>query len=279
MTAPLLPLHEMLLTALPLEGKRLWRLFLSHLLKEPVDAFFFHPYPHLNDQQYQQLSQWIKQAMDGVPWSRIVQEREFWSLSFSLSPATLDPRPDSETMVEAVLQTFPDKLHPYAFADLGTGSGCLLIALLSEYRQASGIGIDINLESLHIAQSNAHRHGLTDRTKFLAGNWLHPLHKSVDVLISNPPYISDADYERLSPIVKNFDPPQALKAGSDGLEAYRIITKQLASFPYLPSHIFLEIGHGQKNEVSALFQKIGYPLRSTFLDLQAIPRILYFSHM
>lgn len=279
MTAPLLPLHEMLLNALPLEGKRLWRLFLSYLLKEPADSFFFHPYPHLNDQQCQQLTQWINQAIDGVPWPRIVQEREFWSLSFSLNPETLDPRPDSETMVEAVLQTFPDKLYPYAFADVGTGSGCLLIALLSEYQKASGIGIDIDPECTRIAQSNAHRHGLTDRTKFLAGNWLSPLQKPFDILISNPPYISDADYERLSPIVKNFDPPQALKAGSDGLEAYRIITQQLASFPYLPSHIFLEIGHGQKDDVCTLFQKIGYPLRSTFLDIQTIPRVLYFSHM
>ena len=274
--SPLLPLYEQLLTALPLEGKRLWRLFLSQLLNKPADSFLFHSYPPLREQQYQQLNAWVKQALDGVPWPRIVQEREFWSLTFALSPATLDPRADSETLVEAVLKTFPDTLQPYSFVDLGTGSGCLLIALLSEYRSATGIGVDINPQSLRTAQANAHRHGLMERAEFLSGNWLSPLRKSFDILISNPPYISDGDYDCLPPIVKNFDPPQALKGGSDGLAAYRLIAQQLSSFPYPPSHIFLEIGRGQKEDICPPFHKIGYSLRAHFLDLQGICRVLYF---
>lgn len=276
MTSPLLPLYEKLLTTLPLEGKRLWRLFLSQLLNKPADSFLFHPYPFLRDQQYQQLDTWVKQALDGVPWPRIVLEREFWSLTFALSPATLDPRADSETLVEAVLKTFPDTLQPYSFVDLGTGSGCLLIALLSEYRSATGIGVDINPQSLRTAQANAHRHGLTERAEFLSGDWLSPLQKPFDILISNPPYISDGDYDCLPPIVKNFDPPQALRGGIDGLAAYGLMAQQLSSFPYPPSHIFLEIGRGQKEDICPLFHKIGYSLRAHFLDLQGICRVLYF---
>ena len=161
------------------------------------------------------------------PLSRIVGRREFWGLEFLLSADTLDPRPDSETVVEAVLARLPDRDRSYRFLDLGTGTGCLLLALLSEYPVASGVGIDIAPGAAATARDNATRLGIGARAHFIAGNWAAALTGRFDAVVANPPYIERAAIAALPPRCATTIPSARSTAARDGLEAYRAIAAEL----------------------------------------------------
>ena len=145
-----------------------------------------------------------------------------------MSPATLDPRPDSETLIEVALKLLTPVDKP-SLLDLGTGSGCLLIALLHERPDASGLGIDLDMKALEIAQENARNSSVSSRATFRHGRWAEGLVGPFDLIISNPPYIPGPDIENLSREVREFDPMLALDGGADGLDAYRAITLALPS--------------------------------------------------
>src|SRR5689334_2887359 len=162
------------------------------------------------------------------PISRILGSREFWSLRFAVGPATLDPRPDSETLVEAVLARISDRNAELALLDLGAGTGCLLLALLSELPRARGTGVDISADARDIAASNARALGLDSRAAFQQGDWARGISARFDVIVSNPPYIESTAIEGLEPEVAQYDPRAALDGGADGLSAYRILIPQAA---------------------------------------------------
>lgn len=215
------------------------------------------------------------------PVSRILGEREFWSLAFGLNGATLDPRADSETLVEAALAEIGDRGAPLRILDLGTGSGCLLLALLSELPQADGCGIDISTEAVTQASANAERLGLSSRAGFLVHSWGQGLALGGaadagpwDLVVSNPPYIASGDIAGLAPEVAGFDPPGALDGGADGLDAYRDLIPAVAAVLRPEGLLALEIGHGQAAAVEGLLRAAGLaPLRRA-ADLAGIERCL-----
>jgi len=210
------------------------------------------------------------------PISRILGNREFWSLRFRVGPATLDPRPDSETLVSAVLERIPDRNAGIAILDLGTGTGCLLLALLSELPRAQGVGIDIDDAARAIASANAEALGLSARTEFRLGDWARDISAQFDVIISNPPYIESLAIDGLAPEVSKYDPRGALDGGPDGLAAYRALMPQAARCLKPGGLLALEIGAGQGAGVRALAAHAGLMELGGAQDLAGIERCLLF---
>ena len=210
------------------------------------------------------------------PVSRILGRREFWSLDFVVTPDVLDPRPDSEVLVETALHLFPDRNTPLRIADLGTGSGCLLLAVLSERPAATGIGTDASAAALEVARQNAARLGLADRARFRQGNWTDPLDERVDLVLANPPYIPSGEIAGLAPEVAEHDPRGALDGGVDGLDAYRTLAACLPDVVAANGRILLEIGAEQATSIVDLMSAGGLALDRAVSDLAGRDRCLVF---
>lgn len=208
------------------------------------------------------------------PPSRIAGEREFWSLAFELSPATLDPRPDTETLVEAVLERVPDRSARLSVLDLGTGTGCILAALLTELPESTGVGIDRSVEAVGTARRNAARLGLVDRAGFVAADWASAIEGRFDIIVSNPPYVPTADIASLDPGVSRWDPPAALDGGADGLAAYRTLAPELCRLLAAGGIAALEVGIGQADAVAALLARAGLRHVDTRGDLNGVARVV-----
>ena len=191
------------------------------------------------------------------PVSRILGTREFWSLPFKISPDTLDPRPDSETLVGAVLARIGDRQAALTILDLGTGSGCLLLALLAELPHARGLGVDISEAALGIARQNAAALGLDDRASFLRASWGAAVTKAWQVIVSNPPYIVSGDLPGLAPEVRTYDPAVALAGGADGLEAYRALAPDIARLVAPGGLVALEIESARIANVETMLRDAG----------------------
>jgi release factor glutamine methyltransferase len=253
------------------------RLLACRLLGGGPELLLAHPDRVLTREESTRLESAVARRAAREPVSRILGEREFWSLPFVLNAATLDPRPDSETLVEAVLAATGDRAAALRILDLGTGSGCLLLALLSELPRATGCGIDISAEAVAVAGENAARLGLAGRARFLVHSWTAGLdlaEEPWDVVVGNPPYIASREIERLEPEVAGFDPPAALDGGDDGLDAYRALIPPAASVLRPGGLIALEVGFGQSEAVERLLADCGLrPLRRA-LDLAGAERCL-----
>jgi release factor glutamine methyltransferase len=201
------------------------------------------------------------------PMAYIIGSAGFWGLEFQVSPATLIPRADTEALVEAALELAPQARR---VLDLGTGTGCLLLAVLSELPAASGIGVDLNPEAAALASRNAQALGLP--ALFLAGDWADALDASFDLILSNPPYIEAAAIPALMPEVAGHEPPAALDGGADGLDAYRCITAALPRLLAPGGLAVLELGQGQAPAVAQLARDAGLTWLEARPDLNAIPR-------
>jgi release factor glutamine methyltransferase len=206
------------------------------------------------------------------PLSRILGRREFWGLEFALSADTLDPRPETETIVEAVLRRFPDQDKPLRLLDLGTGTGCILLALLSEFPNAVGFGVDLSGGAAATAQRNAGRLGFADRAHFLVGDWGAAISGQFDAIIANPPYIPDALLAGLPREVALHDPQLALSGGKDGLEAYRSLAMVLGRLLRPKAFFFGEIGLGQERAVAAIIRASGLVIDGYENDLAGTAR-------
>ena len=205
------------------------------------------------------------------PMALILGHQGFWTLDLLVSPATLIPRPDTETVVEAVLR---EATRPFArILDLGTGTGCLLLALLTEFPDAFGVGIDCVAEAASLAQTNAVRNGLVDRCSFIAADWTDPISGQFDVVVSNPPYIRSGDIPGLMPEVALHEPGSALDGGPDGYDAYRTIIQRLGSLLTPDGVAVLELGVGQANVVGDLARAAGLVVRF-HRDLAGIERAI-----
>jgi release factor glutamine methyltransferase len=226
----------------------------------------------ITDEEGERVAAMLRRMLAHEPLSRILGIREFWGLEFTLSPETLDPRPETETVVEAVLTRMPERGGPYRFLDLGTGTGCLLLALLSEYPVATGIGVDLAPGAVATATRNAERLGLGMRAAFVVGNWAVGLEGVFDAIVANPPYIASADMAGLPSEVRDYDPPLALDGSADGLAAYRAIAADLPRL--LPSGGFFaaEIGAGQEKAVAGIISAAGLVIDDVVPDLAGIPR-------
>ena len=225
-------------------------------------------------------SQLLARRCAGEPVSRIRGWREFWSLRFELSPDTLDPRPDSETLVEAALAWAEGRrATPLRVLDLGTGSGALLLACLSELPNATGVGVDLSAGAIATAAANAARLGLDARAAFVEGDFADSRFGAgaFDLILCNPPYIPHQDIEMLAPEVARFDPRRALDGGDDGLDCWRRLMPRLRQSLVSGGQVFLEIGAGQETAVTMLAQQAGLRAAGTRPDLSGTVRCLIFS--
>lgn len=231
------------------------------------------PGMRLGEAEMERLAGFEARRLAREPVSRILGRREFWGLAFSLSPATLDPRPDSETLIETALDCMREIAAP-SILDLGTGTGCLLLALLHEREDARGLGIDISATALDMAKRNAAALGLAARASFREGNWGEGLNGRFDLVISNPPYIARADIAALEEEVRAHDPLRALDGGVDGLDAYRALAQQLPALLKPGVAAVIELGQGQEAAVRALFVAAGLDVAPAAPDLSGVPRAL-----
>ena len=211
------------------------------------------------------------------PVARILGRKEFWSLTLAVTPDVLVPRPETETVVEAALDALGrdgKKMERLRILDIGTGSGALLLALLSELPNAVGLGTDISAAALAVARENAERNGLNDRCTFVACNIAEGVEDRFDLIVSNPPYVSRGEIATLAPEVRDFDPRLALDGGNDGLDGYRAIARHARRLLAPGGRLIVELGAGQEQAVRALFTTAGLQVGASRADLAGIPRVL-----
>ncbi len=221
----------------------------------------------------------IQRRMSGESVARIIGAREFYGLEFRLNAATLEPRPDTELLVDLALAALPEG---GAILDLGTGTGCIPIAILANRPDATGIATDINPEALAMAASNAERQGVAERLRVSQGDWFAALPSDAprfNLILSNPPYIASAVIETLSAEVKDFDPRLALDGGPDGLLPYRVIAAESARHLAPGGQVLVEIGYDQAEAVSALFRQAGFGNIGVHKDLAGLDRVVCAHHI
>jgi release factor glutamine methyltransferase len=229
----------------------------------------------LAEAETSRLAQYAGRRIAGEPVARILGSREFWGLPFRLSEATLVPRPDTETVVELALEIFRERQasHQLRIADIGTGSGAILLALLHDIPGAFGVGTDLSLTALKTARDNAAALGLADRASFVACSYAAALRGPFDLVVSNPPYIPSAEIPKLSIEVREHDPHLALDGGNDGYDAYRALIPQAAERLAPGGALIVEAGQGQARNIETLMAAAALMVdRPPKADLAGIPR-------
>ena len=251
----------------------------AHLLMEyasntPVSRLRGSPNSHISDSAWRKLWSLTKRRAQHEPFAYLIKSKEFWSLPFEVSRKTLIPRPESETVIETVLDFIPNKNDHMRLLDLGTGSGCLLGALLKEFNYSFGLGVDVNNAVTKITRRNMRMLGLQARSEIRIGNWGETLNGSFDIIVSNPPYIRSQDINKLDISISKFEPRIALDGGKDGLKAYRILAKQFRGLLSDSGVVVVEFGCGQENAVTNIFRESGLKIKRIGYDLSAQKRCL-----
>jgi len=256
------------------------RLLTGHVLGLDLTGMITSAQRRFTSDESARLDDCARRRLAGEPIARILGVKEFWGLALQLSSATLVPRPDTETVVELaseVLCTSPRRDLPLRIVDIGTGSGAILLALLSELPDAFGIGTDISVAALRTAGSNAARLGFLQRAAFVACDYTTALSGPFDLIVSNPPYIRSADIEDLVTEVRDYDPLAALDGGADGLDAYRRIAPEAVRLLAPGGSLVVEVGQGQSSDVQGLMAAAGLRLgRAPKADLAGIQRAVAF---
>ena len=275
MTKPARPLLIQVSAALA-SASRLDASWLVGLASGQDSPVMSHQQISLTKVQEARLARLIDARNGGQPISRMRGKREFWSGNFYLNSATLDPRPDSEVLVSSALAFAQNKSYQGAamkVLDLGCGSGCLLLATLSELPDASGLGIDCAALAVAQSRANAASLGLAGRADFQIGYWAEGVQDRFDIILSNPPYICEGDAS-LPAEVRCYDPELALFAGEDGLAAYRVLLPQLGAILAKAGQVFLEVGFSQSKAVAQIAEQAGLGLVDIAKDLAGIERCL-----
>jgi len=228
----------------------------------------------LDPAAHARLEDLLRRRLAREPMAYILGEKEFWSLPLAVAPGVLVPRPETETVVEAALGQIRDRTAPLRVLDLGTGSGCLLLALLSELPNASGIGIDASVTAHSVAEANAQRLGLAERARFVVADWGRELSGPFETIVSNPPYVREGDWASLQPEIRDFESRAALLAGADGLDAYRALAPDCLRLLARDGTLALEIGQGQGDALTAILAAHGLQVVERRADLSGIERCL-----
>lgn len=262
------------------EAKRTAQLLMQHILKVEMAELLSRSRDELSPDLFAQYSGLIRRRLSHEPLQYITRRVEFWSLSFHIDPRAAIPRPETEHVVEQVLADFSDKDEPLKIVDVGTGSGVLAIALAMEFPKAQVFGVDIDSGALEVAEINSSRLSVADRVTMLrndllAGkpNQLEP--DSFDVIVSNPPYISEAEIDTLAPQVARAEPRRALVAGATGLEIYRRLIPQAEEYLVTGGRLYMECGAGRAEAVKRLIEESGSMTHvRTAKDLRKVPRVV-----
>jgi release factor glutamine methyltransferase len=253
------------------------RLLVGHVLGVGAEVLVGDPQRPLTGDQRSRLDGLLARRVRREPLAHILGGREFWSLPIRVTADTLVPRPETETLVEAALEWVGERLAGAAelrILDLGTGSGCLLLALLSELPRAFGVGVDLSAAALAVARDNADALGLACRAGFVGGDWGSALGGGFDLVVANPPYVADGELTALAPEIVRFEPRLALAGGADGLAAYRAIAPQLPRLLAPGGAAFLEVGAGQAPSVAAMLAGHGLQDVDIKTDLAGVGRCL-----
>jgi release factor glutamine methyltransferase len=255
------------------------RLLIGEVIGFSLTDFVLNGTRSVTDDEAAQIETMVARREKGEPVHRILGHREFYGLDLLLSPGTLEPRPDTEVLVDALLpqlrRIIAHKGHA-RILDMGIGTGAICLALLHECPQASGVGSDIAADAMNTARKNAERHGLQDRFETIESNWFAHISGRFDIIVSNPPYIRSEVIEKLDRDVRDFDPMAALDGGKDGLLPYRAIAEKAADFLNDSGVIGLEIGYDQKADVTAIFAAQGYVCVEAIKDYGGNDRALIF---
>ena len=251
------------------------RLLLGQVLGGGAERVLAEKGRALTANEADQFEALVARRLTHEPMSHIRGTREFWSLDFKVTNATLTPRPDTETLIEAVLDHVEGPAS--RVLDLGTGTGCIFLALLSEWPEALGVGVDASEVALAVARENAQALGLAARTRFVHADWTdddwtRDLGGPFEVVVSNPPYIPASDIAALDADVRDFEPMDALNGGADGLDAYRIIVKGVRGLIATGGILAFEVGIGQADEVAGLMSGAGFKILEKRKDLSGIER-------
>jgi len=256
------------------------RLLISGLLKLSPTEMLTAGRDVVSEEQAGTIGRAIERRLKHEPVHRILGEREFYGLPLSLSAGTLEPRPDTEILVDTIIPYLRDLANTEGhihILDLGTGTGAICLALLSECPEASGVGSDISAGALKTAKSNAERNGLQDRFQTVQSKWFENIQGPFHAIVSNPPYIASNVIHDLAPEVTKFDPLAALDGGPDGLDAYKAIAKDAARFMRPDGFVGLEIGYDQRNDVTAIFEAKGFKCLKSVKDYGQNDRVLVFA--
>ncbi len=250
------------------------RLLAAHALGIDVATTLGFGERSLTQVQKRDFLRAVRRRVRREPMAHIVGRREFWSLDFEVGRDVLTPRPESETLIEVVLNRCPDRSRALRVLDLGTGSGCLLLALLTELPAATGIGVDRCADAVSVARRNAHVLGLGSRAAFVVDDWAQALCVDVNVVIANPPYVRSDVMRTLAPEVRDHEPRCALDGGVDGADAYRALAPQLPRLLRHDGFAVVEVGADQASQVERLFACRGMRTVETARDLAARDRCL-----
>jgi len=255
------------------------RLLLCHAAALTHESFVARAGEALQPEAAVRLEALVRRRASREPISRITGTREFYGRSFLVDGSALDPRPDTETLIEvalALIEKTGRREEPLRLLDLGTGTGCILLTLLAELPKARGLGTDLSPAALRLAEANARRLGVAGRASFLASDWLDAIHGEFDLIVSNPPYIASGEIKRLAPEVARHDPYLALDGGPDGLKAYRRIAAGAARLVAPKGAILVEIGASQAPAVAGLLRDGGFLVENDGLsfDLGGRPRVV-----
>ena len=250
------------------------RLLIQRALRIDAARMLASPHDLLGDPERRRLDRLVDRRARREPISQILGEKEFWSLPFRVTADTLAPRPESETVIEAALAWAGDRSTPLKVLDLGTGTGCLLLALLFECENAYGLGVDLSAGAITVARGNACRLGMETRAAFVLGDWGAAVEGTFDIVLSNPPYIASGALETLPPEVATFEPRLALDGGADGLHAYRILAPQLPLLLSEAGAAFVEVGDGQAGDVTRIMEDGSLSVTAVRADLSDTGRCL-----
>lgn len=252
------------------------RQIMMHACQLTSEALITERTRTISEDEKDHINQMVNRRLSGEPVTKIVGTREFWGMNFATNRATLDPRPDSETLISNICDFWQDRINdPLRILDLGTGSGCLLLSLLSEFKNAKGVGIEQSTEAAETAIKNAAKLGLKERTEIVNRSWDGYLaDQKFDLIISNPPYIRTSVIDDLEEEVRHYDPMFALDGGHDGLDCYRdlyhVIDQNLAT----DGMLVFEIGYDQNEDVSGLYSDDVFYVKGVWKDIAGQDRAI-----
>ncbi|MDR2778284.1 MAG: peptide chain release factor N(5)-glutamine methyltransferase [Rickettsiales bacterium] len=254
------------------------RILLVEALSIEVEELSMHMADRLSDEVLEMFDHYLERRLKGEPVSKIVGKKSFWGHEFFVDDRVLDPRQDSETMIEAIVEDFSQQMasgHRMKILELGLGSGCLLLTLLKLFTSATGVGVDIDGESLEVAKKNAKILEI-DNVTMVLGNWNYNMYEQFDIILSNPPYVRTDDIASLQEEIRLYEPTIALDGGTDGLQCFREIAGSIAINTHRHSKIYLEVGCGQRDDVIEIFKKKDFKFIRAKKDLGQIDRVLVF---